>query len=104
MKKLIFLILLILISYSIYFDITTGTLPSNSNPASKPSTSQENETTIPFIELRVEAGDTLISIMESEEGTISQPIQTIIDDFQKLNNGTSPHELQIGKTYKFPSY
>ena len=28
----------------------------------------------------------------------------MIKDFKKLNNGTAPEDIQIGKTYKFPIY
>lgn len=94
--------MLIVLSYSVYFDITKGTLPGSSLPVQQKL--EDNETEITYKEIKIEAGDTLLSVIEREEGKLTQPIQTIMGDFQKLNKGISPHELQIGKTYKFPSY
>jgi len=100
MKKLIFLILIVLVIYSAYFDVTKGTLPTTAIPV----TAKQTEESFPYKEIKIQSGDTLLTIMEREEGVLSKPIHTIMVDFQELNNGVSPHELQIGKTYKFPVY
>lgn len=100
LKKIIFLILLAIVLYSIYFDITIGTLPA----ATTPAIADEQEASLPYKKIEVKAGDTLLSIIEHEEGRLPKPINTIILDFQELNNGLSPHELQIGKSYNFPVY
>ncbi|WP_050615786.1 LysM peptidoglycan-binding domain-containing protein [Bacillus testis] len=101
MKRLVFLGLALLFIYSSYIDLTKGTLPRKS-----PSSVETKETmaSIPYIEVEVQPGDTLLSIMEDQEGTLNKPIETIMADFEKLNSGVSPRELQIGKTYKFPAY
>ena len=104
MKKKIILLLLFAVSiYAIYFDLKHGTLPATPVPVTA-SVDNKNKEEIPYFEETVQAGDTLLSIMERKEGKLSKPIHMIMLDFQKLNNGISPHELQIGKTYKFPSY
>ena len=100
LKKIIGLLFIVLIIYSVYFDLTIGTLPA----ASTPATAQEAPSESPYKEIEVKPGDTLLSIIEREEGRLPKPINTIILDFQELNDGHSPHELQIGKTYKFPIY
>jgi len=99
-KKILTLLFTALITYSVYFDMTIGTLPAVSTPV----TAQESPSDQPYIEIEVKPGDTLLSIIEREEGSLPKPINTIILDFQELNDGHSPHELQIGKTYKFPIY
>lgn len=100
LKKLIALVFIGLVIYSAYFDLTIGTLPAASTPAA----AQESPSVLPYKEIEVKPGDTLLSIIEREEGSLPKSINTIILDFQELNNGHSPHELQIGKTYKFPIY
>ena len=100
LKKLFVLLFMALIIYSVYFDITIGTLPAVSTPV----TAQESPSDLPYKEIEVKPGETLLSIIEREEGSLPKPINTIILDFQELNNGHSPHELQIGETYKFPNY
>lgn len=89
--------------YAIYFDLKYGTLPVTSAQTME-STQNKAIDGLNYIKLEVNAGDTLLSIIEQNEGTLSKPIHTIVLDFQKLNNGVSPYELQIGKTYKFPTY
>lgn len=104
MKRIVFLFISIIVMYSIYFDLTRGTLPAYSTPVENMGETIEKEGTIPFKKVKIAAGDTLLSVMEREEGQVTTPIQTIIADFQKLNKSTSPHELQIGEIYKFPIY
>ena len=102
MKKLIALLFILLIGYSVFFDVTKGTLPSTE---SIPVTTSPDDKALPsYKEIKIKSGDTLLTIMEREEGKLVKPINTIMLDFQELNDGVSPHELQIGKTYKFPIY
>ena len=106
MKKIYVLIGVFVIAvsfYAIYFDLKHGTLPVTSAQTME-STQDKTIDGLKYFELEVHAGDTLLSIIEQNEGTFSKPIHTIVLDFQKLNNGISPYELQIGKTYKFPTY
>lgn len=103
MKKILFLLIIALVCYAIYFDITKGTLPAFTAPHDiiEPN---KNDSRLPYKEIPVQAGDTVLSILEREEGHLSKPIEAIMKDFQELNNGVSPHDIQIGKTYKFPTY
>ena len=100
LRKILMLLFMALIIYSVYFDITIGTLPAVSTPV----IAQESPSELPYKEIEVKPGDTLLSIIEREERSLPKPINTIILDFQELNDGQSPHELQIGKTYRIPIY
>ncbi|MGE7764504.1 hypothetical protein [Peribacillus sp. NPDC096540] len=109
MKRLLLFISFCFIIFIIYFDLTTGTLPAShpstssvepSVPASKPA----SVPTVAYKEITTKPGDTLLSIVEKEIGASNQPIETIISDFQGLNEGLKPEQMQIGKTYKIPVY
>ncbi|MDQ0156368.1 LysM peptidoglycan-binding domain-containing protein [Robertmurraya andreesenii] len=106
MKRLIGLIMMILILYVIYFDLSKGTLPSADTTATvQQEEPAETEELIDYFEIKVQSGDTVLSIIEQQlDASVSVPIQQVIEDFQKLNNGTSAEQIQIGKTYKFPDY
>ena len=45
-------------------------------------------------------GDTLLSIIEREEGSLTQPIETIVTDFQELNEGLKPEKCKLAKHIK----
>ena len=96
MKQLIFAILFLITAYCVYADISSGTLPKEV-PAKEAAETGQTFTTI-----KISSGDTLISIID--EADVSVPVDIIIQDFMELNEGISPYELQIGKSYKFPLY
>ena len=108
MKKFLAFLMICFISFIVYYDITTGTLPQNvtipykepSLPANQPLSKSD----LNYYEVTIKPGDTLLSIIEREEGSLTQPIETIVTDFQELNEGLKPEQMQIGKTYKIPSY
>jgi hypothetical protein len=106
MKRLIGVIITILVMYAIYNDLSHGSLPSKikENEAvtvSTPPTSLE----APYFEEVIKPGDTVISIIEKNlNDPIPVSISTLVSDFQKLNEGRKPEEIQIGKRYKFPTY
>ena len=116
MKRIGTLFIILVILYSTYYDLTIGTLPNGLSEVSETSTELVNnpdlieETTTnvdldPFQEVMVEPGHTVLSIVEHlHEGTIKATIQEIVFDFQELNGGIKPEEIQIGKTYLFPVY
>lgn len=110
MKRLVGVIIAIIILYSVYYDLSQGTLPANmikETTVSKMSTDSESnrEEARPYFEEKVGAGDTVISIIEEHlNDSISVPITEVITDFKELNNGVSPQEIQQGKVYKFPTY
>ena len=57
-----------------------------------------------YKEILIKPGDTLLSIIEKDKEAKNQPIEEIISDFQSLNEGLQPENMQIGKTYKIPIY
>ncbi|MFE8703177.1 hypothetical protein ACFYKX_21595 [Cytobacillus sp. FJAT-54145] len=110
MKRLAGLIMLVLIIYSIYYDLSHGTLPAMSEQKEEVvSEVVENEivedTKIVFFEKVVGKGDTVLSIVEeSLDSSIPVSIQQVVQDFEELNKGLKPEQIQYGKTYKFPDY
>lgn len=103
MKRLFGAMIVILVLYVIYHDMTEGTLPSvkNENLSVPASTSSE----IPFIEEVVQPGDTVLTIVEkNSQHPLPVSITKLISDFQRLNEGEKPEEIQIGENYKFPTY
>jgi hypothetical protein len=117
MKRIGTIFIILVILYSVYYDLTIGTLPNGlkevevttiEEPGNTDHLIEETETPVtfdPFQEVTVEPGHTVLSIVEHlHEGPISASIQEIVFDFQELNNGIKPEEIQIGKTYLFPVY
>jgi hypothetical protein len=106
MKRLMLYFTLCFIVFIIYFDLTTGTLPDSMKMTAEPAlapVSDPDPSDIPFIETKVKPGDTLLTIIEREEGHLPLSIEEMIADFQELN-GIKPEAMQIGKIYKIPSY
>ncbi|GAE33436.1 hypothetical protein [Halalkalibacter akibai] len=116
MKRIGTIFIILVILYSVYYDLTIGTLPNGLTEV-EVTTIEETETEIvteeinasvpfdPFQEVTVEPGHTVLSIVEHlHEGPIPASIQEIVFDFQELNGGTKPEEIQIGKAYLFPVY
>ncbi|WP_153123447.1 LysM peptidoglycan-binding domain-containing protein [Peribacillus tepidiphilus] len=107
MKKLLTFFAFCLMVYVVYYDLSVGTLPAikpTIQPVMEASAESNKEDIIPYIEVKIKAGDTLLSILERKEGKLRAPIDQILEDFQKLNEGVKPDSLQIGKTYKIPVY
>jgi hypothetical protein len=107
MKKIFGFLFAILIIYVIYFDLTVGTLPSNTKQvdAKVETVTKITETDIPSFEAKVKPGETVISIVEHQiDKSLPVSIKDLITDFQKLNPGKSPEKIQIGSTYHFPDY
>ncbi|WP_066049714.1 hypothetical protein [Robertmurraya korlensis] len=108
MKRLFLFLLVTLILYIIYVDLSIGTIPNNQTVESievDSKTIQVEETVIPSFSRTVEQGDTVLSIIETElEGAVPVPIEKIVNDFILLNKGKKPEEIQAGKSYLFPDY
>lgn len=104
LKRLIVAIITILVLYSIYHDLSKGSLPQEiTEKIAVPVSTDIPEAA--YFEEMVKPGDTVLSIMEKNTGEpIPVSITTLIQDFQKLNEGKNPEEIQIGKRYKFPRY
>ena len=98
MKKLILLIFLCLVGYTIYLDLAKGTLQKlDDAPPSE-------DVSMPYESLAVTPGETVLSAMEKLNGTLPVSIDKAVNDFKKLNPETDPMEIKAGDTYKFPLY
>ncbi|WP_010173659.1 hypothetical protein [Bacillus coahuilensis] len=103
MKRPLVLLLLLVCLYSIYFDLSVGTVPLL-NPSNQYEPVETASHSMSFVKV-VQKGDTLITIVENEiNGSLPVPIDELVADFSKLNNGLVPEEIQIGKEYVFPLY
>lgn len=107
MKKLFIAAFILILIYSIFFDLKHGTLPA-AEVVSVDEVSVETDkpvTNTPFFEEKVNAGDTVLSIVENNlEAQIPVSIEEIVNDFTLLNDGVLPEKIQIGKMYRFPDY
>lgn len=104
MTRILTIFLFLFLAFTIYYDLTTGSLPAKSiQPHQEVPTA---EATIDFTHVLVQPGDTVLSIYEhlldGKENTIS--IAQLIDDFEALNPSTKASQIKIGVTYKFPLY
>ena len=107
MKKFLGMLLLVLILYAIYIDLTVGTLPSASPQKVEAVTETVEKPVkgIPSFDAKVNPGETVITIVEHHmDKPLPVSITDLIKDFQELNKGQAPEKIQIGTTYKFPDY
>lgn len=113
MKRIGITLFVLLIGYSLFYDITVGTLPllkpkaqeAAAQPATDPSTSEQKQADAEYKQIEVKSGDTVLSIVEAinKKGTLPS-VDMITNDFKELNTNESPSKIRIGKTYKFPLY
>ena len=111
MKKIIGLISVLIVLYSVYFDLKFGTIPNATfastvnkaevkNTQSKPASKEQN-----FKIIEVKPGDTVLSIAAKLQKNHSNvAVDKVIKDFTKLNPGVEPKDIQIGQIYRFPIY
>ncbi|MEH7885487.1 hypothetical protein V7654_14335 [Bacillus sp. JJ1609] len=111
MKKLAGFLVLVVIVYAIYNDLSAGTLPAANmqkiETVEKEVKKQKEEkgTNIPYFEHEVKPGDTVLSVLDSNsKSQLAVPISQAVADFKLLNGGTDPQKIKFGKTYKFPDY
>ncbi|WP_080845058.1 hypothetical protein [Cytobacillus gottheilii] len=105
MKRLSAFILTILCIYAIYFDLTSGTLPNQNEEIAVEASAANQEAGLEYFEKEVGPGETVLTIIEAQlGGPVPVAIDTVVSDFQTLNTGIQPEQIQNGKTYKFPSY
>ncbi|MFD2679975.1 hypothetical protein [Bacillus seohaeanensis] len=116
MKRLVIFISIIILLYSVYYDLSTGTLemitPKQSVTAASETVAEvdstpekQEDTQIPYKVMEVKPGDTVLSMVEDlTDGTLPVTIEQVISDFETLNKKRSPHEIQIGQRYKIPLY
>ncbi|TKD70143.1 LysM peptidoglycan-binding domain-containing protein [Pseudalkalibacillus hwajinpoensis] len=100
MRKLLSISLFLLVLHTTYYDLTTGTLATPVVSVVDKPIQKETE---PFIIYQVKAGDTVLSLVEKANGTIPVSIDTIVHDFETLNE-IPPNRIQIGKKYRIPTY
>jgi hypothetical protein len=110
LKRLFIFLVFMIVTYSIYYDLKAGSLPKAAEVAVtvKPQPAAEapvDMNTPEYFTVNVTSGDTILSLMEHKlEGPLPVSIDQLITDFELLNDGQSPHDIQIGKTYKLPLY
>ncbi|WP_041090285.1 LysM peptidoglycan-binding domain-containing protein [Jeotgalibacillus soli] len=96
MKRLAFILIPILL-FTLYIDLTKGTIPS---PAQPLVTSEINGDAL---YVTVSRGDTLLSIMEKNGlSSSSIDIDALTHEFKRLNNGIEPKEMKAGSRYYIP--
>lgn len=105
LKKIFALFIVALISYSIYYDLHAGTIPTNAKETTEKNVAIQPETThVPYVTAKVHSGDTVLTIVKKISGGTAPSIEKVIRDFSKLNGGIAPEDIQIGQTYRFPIY
>lgn len=110
MKRLFVSLLVTLIVYIIYVDLSIGTIPNTNNKTIESikvdsKVNHTEETVIASFSKTAEQGDTVLSIIEAQlEGAIPVPIEKVVNDFIILNEGKKPEEIHAGKIYLFPDY
>ncbi len=104
-KRLSIYLLLILLFVSIYKDLT---IDDTTKIKSKSKITQFTDAReISSIRIRVDPGDTVLSIVEqvNKDNHISKiDITEIITDFEKINPNVDPYELRPNHFYYFPLY
>jgi hypothetical protein len=103
MKKLLMGLLLLLILHTTYYDLTTGTLPSPTVESEAAEVLAPQKDAAPYVVYKINAGDTVLSLVEKANGSVPVAIETIVHDFETLNK-IHPTRIQIGKEYKIPTY
>lgn len=99
MKKLFFYLLFGLILYTSYLDLSNGTLHLlNESPQAI------GESDIPYEEIVVQPGETVLTVLEKRNGTLPVSIEQALHDFTLINPAIDPMLIQAGKRYKFPVY
>ncbi|HLR80656.1 MAG TPA: hypothetical protein VK119_08790 [Bacillota bacterium] len=101
-KKTCLYLCFILLVMSIYKDLSSE-IPSED--PNKYGTLDEYSTDFTIIKVKVQPGDTVLSIVEEVNGQIQESsIEKVMTDFKALNPTTNPYQLQTGNFYYFPLY
>lgn len=107
MKKIFVLLFAAIFLYSIYHDLTAGTLTTGSEPpaAANKEHAEMSDGRIASVSKTVRSGDTVLSVAESlQEGPLPVPVSQLVQDFKSLNAATRPENIRSGEIYKFPVY
>ncbi|MEL3972833.1 hypothetical protein AAEO50_11115 [Rossellomorea oryzaecorticis] len=120
MKRMIIFLGIIILLYSVYYDLNKGTLNLLTKRHTEVLTAQPqavtqeaidsvslpeaSESSRSYVEVKIKPGDTVLSLVENSiEGTLPVSIEQVVSDFEELND-VEPGKIQIGKTYKIPHY
>lgn len=103
MKRLVLICLFFLVIYSVYHDLSVGTLSTQKKEAVAVS-SMENNDQQQAKKVKISSGQTVLSVVEQLNQKASVPIKKIVKDFKSLNPGVNPNEIQSGEIYAFPLY
>ncbi|HDX9577595.1 TPA: hypothetical protein ROX88_001091 [Bacillus pseudomycoides] len=112
MKRLGSVLLLLVLGYVLYYDMTIGTLPLLHTYSKTKETSakvandkqQKSTASTKYKIIEIKTGDTVLSITEEINKKKVPSIEKVVTDFKDLNQNDSPAKLQVGKKYKFPLY
>lgn len=112
MKKLVGFLIMLVIIYAVYNDLSAGTLPAANmqkieaeEKAVKVKKKTIETEAIPYFEHEVKPGDTVLSVLDSKlKSPLAVPVSKAVEDFKMLNDGTDPRNIKFGRTYKFPDY
>jgi hypothetical protein len=119
MKRMFIFFCIIILLYSVYYDLDKGTLnlaaENSVNVTAQPDEEQTetvdtvnlpaaSDPSLSYIEIKIEPGDTVLSLVEdSVQGKLPVSIEQVVSDFEELNN-VAAGKIQIGRTYKIPHY
>ena len=96
MKKMMFVLLLLLFGFIFYIDITQGTITQDI-PV------QTDIVEISSIEVMAKPGDTLLAMLKRHDLLPSSfNVDKLSREFSILNNGTVPHKIIAGEKYLLP--
>ncbi|WLR43958.1 hypothetical protein LC087_07585 [Bacillus carboniphilus] len=103
MKRLLWFITFILVTYAIYYDLSVGTINNQLNISHEEDFSSINSPKLNYQAYRVQEGDTVLSIVK-EMNDVTPSVSIIIEDFKYLNPDTEVYEIHPNVTYEFPIY
>ncbi|KKI88596.1 hypothetical protein WQ54_30860 [Bacillus sp. SA1-12] len=109
MKRLFVFLLMTFLCYIVYYDFQVGTLPALSMAQLPPVSEKEQKikeepASIPYFEVKIKQGDTVLTIIEKHHNGLPASIEEIIKDFEVLNSDVKAEEILPGETYRFPNY
>jgi len=106
-KRIFFYLIIILLIVSLYKDLTIGTSHFNDNKFNHTQQIylKEQESKLSVIQVRVQPGDTVLSITEQINQQLPHlDIMQIMNDFKTINPNVEPYHLQSDTVYYFPLY
>jgi len=104
LKRLCLYLFIILLSISIYKDVTGGLFTSEHKPTLEHI--KLNHLNASIIKIKVEPGDTVLSITEQINDFTDTPLnlQQILTDFKHYNPNINPNDLHVNEFYYFLKY